>query len=292
MSRSTRDAAAVPPGDDDDLTIRIQALRHTYASGVEAVAGVDLDIPPGQKLAIVGQNGAGKTTLVRHLNGMVRPTAGSVRIGDWSTAEKSIAELSHRVGYVFQNPDEQIFARTVAADVAFGPKNLGFDEHRTADSVAAALEAVGLAHEAGAHPHHLSLSERKRVAIAAVLAMQTPIVVLDEPTTGQDDAGVRLISTIIERLTAAGTTVIAITHDMDFCVENFDRVVVMTRGTVRADGPAREVFAREDALEHAAVEPPQLIRLATALGWGETPTDPVSFVDALERHRRGSSGGR
>ena len=272
--------------DRHELTVQISGLRHTYESGVEAVAGVDLTIAPGERVAIVGQNGAGKTTLVRHLNGMVRPTEGTVQIGDWNTADKSIADLSHRVGYVFQNPDEQIFARTVSADVAFGPKNLGVEADAVTARVQAALDAVGLAHEAEAHPHHLSLSERKRVAIAAVLAMQAPIVVLDEPTTGQDDAGVHLISRIIDDLAARGRTVVAITHDMDFCVENFDRVVVMARGTVHADGPTAEVFAGREALEAAAVEPPQLARLARALGWHEAPVDPEQFVDTLERRRR------
>ena len=280
------DAERSRPGERHDHTVRIEGLRHTYESGVEAVAGVDLTIRPGERLAIVGQNGAGKTTLVRHLNGMVRPTSGAVHIGDWNTADKSIAQLSHRVGYVFQNPDDQIFARTVATDVGFGPKNLGFDDERVTESVAAALDAVGLAHESQVHPHHLSLSERKRVAIAAVLAMRAPIIVLDEPTTGQDEGGVRLIARIIDDLIAHGTTVVAITHDMDFCVENFDRVVVMARGTVHADGPAAEVFARQPALEAAAVEPPQLARLARALGWDESPIDPTLFVDAFERRRR------
>jgi energy-coupling factor transport system ATP-binding protein len=265
-------------------TITISGLHHTYPSGVDALAGVDVSIAPGERVAIVGQNGAGKTTLVRHLNGMVKPTSGTVHIGDWNTRDHAIAELSHRVGYVFQNPDEQIFARTVAADVSFGPRNLGFDEERLTVSVTAALEAVGLAHEADAHPHHLSLSERKRVAIAAVLAMQTPIVVLDEPTTGQDARGVQVIGRIIADLVDQQRTVIAITHDMDFCVENFDRVIVMARGTVRADGPSETVFAQQDALAAAAVEPPQLTRLAHALGWSTHPTTVEGFIAALE-HR-------
>lgn len=272
-----------------ETAISVHGLVHTYPSGVTALHGVDLDIAPGERVAIVGQNGAGKTTLVRHLNGMVRPTEGEVRIGDWSTTEKSIAELAHRVGYVFQNPDEQIFARTVATDVGFGPKNLGFDEERAQQAVSDALEAVGLAHEADVHPHHLSLSERKRIAIAAVLAMQTPIVVLDEPTTGQDDAGVQLIAGIVDSLVQEGRTVVAITHDMDFCIENFDRVVVMAQGEVRADGPAEEVFADVAALEAAAVEPPQLLRVARALGWSGTPRDARAFVDQLTQHRGSGS---
>ncbi|NHF62644.1 ABC transporter ATP-binding protein [Chryseoglobus sp. KN1116] len=271
------------------MAISVRGLVHTYPSGVTALQGVDLDVAPGERVAIVGQNGAGKTTLVRHLNGMVRPTEGEVRIGDWSTTEKSIAELAHRVGYVFQNPDEQIFARTVATDVGFGPKNLGFDEERAQRAVSDALEAVGLAHEADVHPHHLSLSERKRIAIAAVLAMQTPIVVLDEPTTGQDDAGVQLIAAIVGSLIAQGRTVVAITHDMDFCIENFDRVVVMAQGEVRADGPAEEVFADVAALEAAAVEPPQLLRVARALGWSGTPRDARAFVDQLAQQRGSGS---
>lgn len=274
----------------NESAISVRGLVHTYPSGVTALHGVDLDVAPGERVAIVGQNGAGKTTLVRHLNGMVKPTEGEVRVGEWSTKEKSIAELAHRVGYVFQNPDEQIFARTVATDVGFGPKNLGFEEQRAQRAVADALEAVGLAHEADVHPHHLSLSERKRIAIAAVLAMQTPIVVLDEPTTGQDDAGVRLIAGIVDSLVEQGRTVVAITHDMDFCIENFDRVVVMAQGGVRADGPAEQVFADVAALEAAAVEPPQLLRVARALGWSGTPRNARAFVDLLAQQRGSGSG--
>ncbi|MCU1441423.1 MAG: Cobalt transporter ATP-binding protein [Rhodoglobus sp.] len=265
------------------MDITFDQLRYTYASGVEALRGVSLAVPTGQRLAIVGQNGAGKTTLVRHLNGIFRPTSGTVRIGDWTTTDKQIAELSARVGYVFQNPDEQLFARTVRADVAFGPKNLGFDEQRASELVDAALARTALTREADAHPHHLSLSERKRVAIAAVLAMDTPIVVLDEPTTGQDERGVRMVASITNELAAEGRTVIAITHDMDFAAENFERVIVMAQGEVHADGEPGEVFSHTDALAKAAVEPPQLMRLARELGWRAHPLTVESFVAQLAK---------
>lgn len=269
------------------LELRFRDVRFRYPSGVEALQGVALEVPAGQRLAIVGQNGAGKTTLVRHLNGIFQPTAGKVNVGDWESAGRSIAELSSRVGYVFQNPDEQLFAKTVKDDVAFGPRNLGYDEQRSAELVTRALELTGLTEHADHHPHHLSLSERKRVALAAVLAMDTPVVVLDEPTTGQDGRGVAMIARIVRTLHEEGRTVVAITHDMDFCAENFDRVVVMAQGQVHADGAPGEVFAQDAVLELARVEPPQLMRLARALGWPETPVSPQEFVSALARRREG-----
>lgn len=265
------------------MDVSFSAVRYCYPSGVEAVRGVSLAVPSGQRLAIVGQNGAGKTTLVRHLNGIFRPAEGSIRVGDWDVHGREIAELSQRVGYVFQNPDEQLFSRRVIDDVAFGPRNLGFPAERCTELVAAALESTGLTQDAETHPHHLSLSERKRVALAAVLAMDTPVVVLDEPTTGQDEFGVRMISRIVERLRADGRTVIAITHDMDFCAENFDRVVVMAQGQIQADGRPESVFAEQEVLETAAVEPPQLVRLADHLGWDTMPMTVEGFVDGLER---------
>lgn len=267
------------------MDVSFDGVSYTYPSGVEAVKNVDLSIPTGQRFAIVGQNGAGKTTLVRHLNGIFQPTIGTVHVGDWATKGHSIAELSARVGYVFQNPDEQLFARRVIDDVAFGPKNLGIEADRASSLVASALEQTGLTAEAETHPHHLSLSERKRVALAAVLAMDTPIVVLDEPTTGQDEHGVRMIADIITNLEAQGRTVIAITHDMDFCAENFDRIVAMAQGRILADGTPSEVFSKKDVLREARVEAPQLGRLAQALRWSQHPLSVDAFVDTLEAYR-------
>lgn len=261
-------------------------VKYTYPGGVEALKGITFAVPTGQSLAIVGQNGAGKTTLVRHLNGIFQPTSGTVTVGDWTTAGHTIAELSARVGYVFQNPDEQLFARKVFDDVAFGPRNLKFDEEAVASAVTEALEETGLTKEAQSHPHHLSLSERKRVALAAVLAMKTPVVVLDEPTTGQDHNGVRMIASIVKKLREANRTVIAITHDMDFCAENFERVIVMAQGEVLADSSPENVFNLPEVLAKARVEAPQLERLASSLGWKSHPMNVDAFVDNLEAKSR------
>jgi energy-coupling factor transport system ATP-binding protein len=257
------------------MDIVITGLVFTYPSGVTALNGVTLTIPAGQRLAIVGQNGAGKTTLVRHFNGIFTPTKGAVRIGDWDTVGRDIAALAARVGYVFQNPDEQLFARNIRDEIAFGPKNLGVAKADIDERVTRAMHRSGLDGMEDAHPYHLSLSERKRVALASVLAMETPIVVLDEPTTGQDARGVALIGDIVADLHHEGRTVVAITHDMDFCAENFDRVLVMADGEVIADGDPAQAFTRLDALAAAHVEPPQLERLRTELGW----KDPVFTVD-------------
>ena len=271
-------------------SVRFEDVHFRYPSGVEALRGVSFGVEPGERVAIVGQNGAGKTTLVRHLNGIFQPSSGRVLVADEPTTGRTIAQLARRVGYVFQNPDEQIFAATVRGDVEFGPRNLGRSAQEIAERTTAALDAVGLLGQAESHPLHLSLSERKRVALAGVLAMDTEIVVLDEPTTGQDARGVELIAGIVESLAGKGRTLIAISHDMDFCAEHFDRVVVMAGGEVVADGDPRVVFGRAEALEPAAVEPPQLFRLASRLGWRQRPLRPEEFVDAYEQNRPLSPG--
>ena len=246
--------------------ITIDSLVYRYPNGTTALRGVDLEIAEGEKVAIAGQNGAGKTTLVRHLNGIFTPAEGAVTVDGWNTAEHTTARLARKVGYVFQNPNQQLFARSVRAEVEFGPRNLGYDDARRTELVEGALEATRLTGLAGQHPYHLSLAERKRVALASVLAMDTPVVVLDEPTTGQDHAGVQDIAAIVTGLHGQGKTVIAITHDMDFCAENFDRVVLMADGRVIRDAPARTAFSDPADIAAAAVEEPQMLRLSTALG--------------------------
>ncbi|MCR2783886.1 MULTISPECIES: ABC transporter ATP-binding protein [unclassified Microbacterium] len=268
------------------MDIRFVDVRYTYPNGAEALRGVNLDVRAGERVAIVGQNGAGKTTLARHLNRIFVPTSGTVHVGDWTTEPRTIAQMAERVGYVFQNPDEQIFARTVIADVSFGPRNLGLEEDAARERAMTALETVGLAETADVHPHQLALSERKRVALAGVLAMQTPVLVLDEPTTGQDARGIAMVARVVREVSEQGRTVIAITHDMDFCVEHFDRVIVMTQGQVRADGAPEDVFTQREIVEAARVEPPQLMRLASHLGWRAQPRTVDAFVDAAASERR------
>jgi energy-coupling factor transport system ATP-binding protein len=260
------------------MNIVVTDLTFTYPSGVQALQGITLTIPSGEAVAIVGENGAGKTTLVKHFNGLLKPGGGSVTVGEWDTRNYSVAKLASRVGYVFQNPDDQLFERTALKEASFGPKNLGRSADEAAAAAHEALASLGLDGEANKHPYDLHLSQRKLLALAAVLAMRTPVVVLDEPTTGQDGQGLARIGQVVDGLKAERRTVVAITHDIDFAAENFDRVIVMARGTVTADGPVGEVMGQADILRNAEVEPPQMVRLAQALGLEGTPLTPADFV--------------
>ena len=260
------------------MPIVVEDVSFTYPSGTHALRGVSLRVSPGEAVAIVGENGAGKTTLVKHLNGLLKQTAGRVAVGDWDTREHTVAKMAARVGYVFQNPDDQIVERTVGDEVAFGPRRLGQPAAEQQANVAAALATVGLTEAAKTHPYDLTAPQRKLVTLASVLAMRTPIVIFDEPTMGQDARGVALIGDIVDRLKAEGRTVLTITHDIDFCAAHFGRAIVMADGQVLADGPAADVLTRADVLATTNVEPPQLVRLAQALRLKRAPLTVEEFV--------------
>ena len=264
--------------------IEIAGLVHVYPDGTRALDGVDLAIGPGETLAIVGQNGSGKSTLVRHLNGLLRPTEGTVRIDGRDIAGQRVARLAATVGLVFQDPDRQIFAGKVRTEVAFGPRNLGLRGAELDRRVAEALEVVGLAGAADENPYDLGYSRRKLLAIASVLAMRTPIVVLDEPTTGQDLRGVARVRAIVAALAAEGRTVITISHDMRFVAETVRRVVVMRAGRIVLDGTPADVFAAANwnVLASTYLEPPLAALVGARLGVGSTPTE-ASLVEALGR---------
>jgi energy-coupling factor transport system ATP-binding protein len=264
------------------VELAVEGLGHVYPDGTRALDDVSLAIPPGARLAIVGQNGSGKTTLVRHLNGLLRPTEGRVLMDGRDIAGERVAALARGVGLVFQDPDRQIFSGRVRSEVAFGPRNLGLHDASLDEAVATALEAVGLAAEADTNPYDLGFSRRKLLALASVLAMGTPAVVLDEPTTGQDAMGVARVQAIVVKLAAAGRTVIAISHDMRFVAEAFERVVVMRAGRVVLDGSTNEVFAEPNwpVLASTYLEPPLAARVGAAAGLGSTPSES-SLVDAL-----------
>ena len=263
------------------MNLSIDGVSFTYPGGVEALRGVSINIRSGEAVAIIGENGAGKTTLVKHINGLLKPSSGRVLVGDWDTREHSVARMAARVGFVFQNPDDQIIERRVGDEVAFGPRQLGQSAPDALAAATAALEMVELAAKSQTHPYDLTTPQRKLVTIASVLAMRTPIVVFDEPTMGQDAHGVELIVNIIQSLKAEQRTVIIITHDIDFCAAHFERVVAMADGHVLIDGPAAEVLARTDLLATTNVEPPQLVRLAQAIGLPAAPLTVEEFVAAL-----------
>jgi energy-coupling factor transport system ATP-binding protein len=263
------------------MNLEISNLTFTYPTGVQALRGISLTIESGEQVAIVGQNGAGKTTLVRHFNGLLQPASGEVRVGDWDTRKYSVAKLASRVGYVFQNPDEQLFSRDVKTEVAFGPKNLRYPSEQAEALVKEALAMTELSDKTETNPYDLSPTWRKMVAIASVIAMDTPIVIFDEPTTGQDAASVARIANVIKVLRERGRTVVTITHDIDFCAENFERVIAMSRGQILLDGKANDVLGQAEVLATTYVDPPQLTRLGKRLGFKETVRNEEEFLAAL-----------
>ena len=265
-------------------SISLESVEFAYPDGTRALDGVSLAIRSGESVAIVGQNGSGKSTLVRQLNGLLRPISGRILLDGSDIRDVHVARLAARVGLAFQNPDRQLFAGRISAEMEFGPRNLGVRGAALAERVAAALSAVGLAGEAATNPYDLGYSRRKLLAIASVLAMRTPILILDEPTTGQDARGVACVRSVVAGCLAEGRTVIAISHDMAFVAECFSRVVVMRAGRVVLDGPPAEVFAEPNwaSLRASYLEPPLAAVVGARLGLGPTPTE-ASLASAIAR---------
>jgi energy-coupling factor transporter ATP-binding protein EcfA2 len=269
--------------------LEVQDVTHRYPNGVEALRGVSLRFTPGEAVAIVGQNGSGKTTLVKHFNGLLRPDRGDVRIDGRSTKRDRVDQLAATVGFVFQNPDDQLFERTVEREASFGPRNLGQDATTIRRRVDWSLEAVGLTEVAATNPYDLDLSRRKLVSLAAVLAMNPAILVLDEPTTGQDPLGSARVGAVVRRMRDAGRAVIAITHDMEFAANHFDRVVIMRQGTVIADGLPSELLAvaNQGLLGTTGLTPPPAARIAAALGFAVVPANAMALVEMLTNRSSG-----
>lgn len=245
-------------------TFQVQNLRFSYVKGREVLHGLNLALDH-RPTAIIGQNGAGKTTLVRVLKGLLKPDSGEIRYQGENLETKTVAELASRVGYVFQNPDDQIFKYKVLEEVMFGPLNIGMSQQEAEASAHEALRMVGLDEKAGENPYDLELSERKMVAIASVLAMNTDVIILDEPTIAQSWNGREKIREIIQAKAAEGKLVIAILHDMDFVANSFARVIAMAHGEILADGTPAEVFRNHPVLEKAALAAPPLYELLEEL---------------------------
>ncbi len=252
-------------GYGEDL-IEVEDLSHRYPNGVLALEGVNLRLRRGEFLAVLGQNGSGKTTLVKHFNGLLEPTQGSVRVEGEETSKQGIRGLGQRVGYVFQNPDHQIFSDTVFDEVAFGPKVRGFEEDDIKERVTEALAAVGLEGREEEDPFGLTKGERQRVAVASVLAVRPEVLILDEPTTGLDYSEQRNMMDLVRRLNEAGSTIVVVTHTMWVVAEYAHRVVAMKDGGTALSGTVREVFSREEELRDAALRPPHIVSLGNSLG--------------------------
>lgn len=231
----------------------VRGLAFAYPDGHQALFGVDLHIHRGERVALLGPNGAGKTTLVLHLNGILEAGAGSVSVSGMPVTAANHLEIRRRVGIVFQDPDDQLFMPTVRDDVAFGPANLGLRGDELAARVGAALTAVDMADFADRPPHHLSFGQRRRVAIATVLAMEPEILVLDEPSSNLDPTSRRELG---ELITSLDVTVLMVTHDLPFALQLCERSVVLSDGVVAADGPTRELLSDEALLGRHRLELP------------------------------------
>ena len=262
--------------------ISVRDLRFHFPDGTEAIRGVNLEIRNGEFLGIIGQNGCGKTTLVKHFNGLLKPTEGDVVVEGINTREATIAQLSRKVGYAFQNPDHQIFSISIFDEIAFGLRNLGFPESEIAGRVEKALASMRLEGREKDNPLFLSKGERQRVTIASILAMSPRVLVLDEPTTGQDWKNIMTLMDLVRRLNQENEqTVIVITHNMHVVARWTKRVVVMADGHIISDGPPAETFDKTEVLTQAFITAPQCARLAEELDLGAGILTPQQLLDKV-----------
>ncbi len=249
--------------------LEINNLHFSYKPQEEILKGISLTIDE-KTTAIIGQNGAGKTTFVKLLKGLLTPTEGKILLNGRNIKELTVAKLAAHIGMVFQNPDDQIFKNKVIEEACFGPLQIGMDREEAESRASEALSLVGLKGKENANPYDLGLSSRKLLAIASIIAMNTEVVILDEPTIAQDHAGREIIKGAIEKLKNQGKTVITIIHDMDFVADIFERTIVFSEGKLLLEGSTREVFSHKEILEKAHLEQPHVTKLSHALGFSET----------------------
>ncbi|MGE5629976.1 MAG: energy-coupling factor ABC transporter ATP-binding protein [Caulobacteraceae bacterium] len=263
-------------------SIEVRNLHFSYNAGEEILKGIDIEFDD-RSTAIIGQNGAGKTTFVKLLKGLLKPSSGDVTVKGINTKDATVAELARHIGLVFQNPNDQIFKNKVLDEVMFGPQNIGQDENTAGKNSMNALEMVGLSGKVNENPYDLSLSERKLISIASILAMDTDIIIFDEPTIAQDYAGKQNIKKIIKTLKEQGKLVLTIIHDMDFVAETFERTLVFSQGKVLLDGSTREVYSHHEELGSAYLEPPHAAQLCRKLGYKDTFLTVDEFIEFKKR---------
>ena len=262
--------------------LELKGVSFTYPNGFKALGKLDFSIAPGEKVAVIGENGAGKTTMAKLTNGLLRPGAGQVLVNSEDTAGKTVAAISRHVGYVFQNPDDQICNQTIYKEITY---TLRYNKSCAPEEIDRRVkEALALAVMAGmeeVNPYDLSFSHRKFVTICSVLLQEPEVVLLDEPTAGQDLACMRRLENILDHLQKKGTAVLIITHDMEFVVRNFQRVVVMAHGGIISDGTPREIFWNLDVLREAALHQPYISALARRIGLPGKVLTAEEFAAAL-----------
>ena len=257
--------------------ISLEQVSFKYPSGHVALNDISLRIQGGDFVAIMGENGAGKTTLAKILNGLLKPSTGQVLVDGEDTRKVSVAHLSRKVGLVFQNPDHLLFSETVRDEVAFGLRNYGFAPDVVQTQVTRTLEALGLADYADTSPFLLSGGERKRVALAAILASEPDYLVLDEPTIGQDYLQKERLRNFILQLYSQGKAVVMITHDVEFVAESNPRVILLSKGAIVAQGPADAILSKDEIVNRASLVRPQMSRLFGALTKYGLPRDVVDI---------------
>ncbi|NJE01325.1 energy-coupling factor ABC transporter ATP-binding protein [Thermococcus sp. JdF3] len=257
--------------------LRVENVWHVYGTGREALKGVSFEM--GKEIvALVGPNGSGKTTLAKHLNGLLKPTRGRVTVDGMDTREHTVAELSTKVGYVFQNPEHMFFEENVFREVAFGPRNLGLSDDEIEERVRWALRSVNLEGYSERTPYSMSGGEKQRLAIACVLAMKPKYLILDEPTTGLDARSSSSVVDAVRKLRSEGHGILLITHDMDLVLELAERVLLLHDGRKVFDGPVEEFFSLE--LHDFGLEKPELLRISEGAGVGFVRS-VRELVDAL-----------
>lgn len=261
------------------MAIELKNVSFRYeSSGYVAVENVSMVIHPGEKVAIVGQNGAGKTTTVKMMNGIHKPFAGDVIVDGINTKNVSTATMAKHVGYVFQNPDDQIFNSSVLGEIQYMLKRVKMSQEEIQRRTEKALRMTHLEALRDSNPYELPLPFRKFLTIAAVIAAEPKYIILDEPTAGQDTKGNRILKEIIDALSAEGVGVITISHDMEFVADNFDRVIAMAHKNVIMDAGMREVFWTPEIVEESRISMPELCRIADELGFGK---ERIVFIDEL-----------
>lgn len=242
--------------------ISVENLSYQYANGTKVLKGLNFTVKKGEFVAIIGQNGAGKTTLLKHFNGLLKATEGKLTVSGLDASKTKTSVLAKHIGFLFQNPDHQIFCSTVYEEIAFGLKNTGVSPKDMDGLVNRAAERVGISRYMQSNPFSLSKGQRQRVALASVLAMETEIMVLDEPTTGQDyQEGIEIME-IIRELNCQGKTIIIVTHDMELVARYAHRVVILQNGNVLEDGPTEDVLCKTESLAKSNLQAPQIYLLA------------------------------
>ena len=262
--------------------IEAKDLHFSYPTGIEALRGINLTIDDGEFLAVMGQKGAGKTTLVKHFNGLLKPTKGEVLVDSVSTQDVSVAKLARNVGFVFQNPDHQLFSETVEEEIAFALKNFGFEEAVIEKQVDWALNLLDITKYRKTSPFMLSGGERKRVALASILAWDPQVIILDEPTIGQDHQQKEKLQQFILQLNAQKKTVVVVTHDVEFVAECNPRVILMSQGKILAEGIAEEILTNQKLVAQASIVPPQITQIFLELADLGLPTDVIDVHEATK----------